>query len=56
MWVVFTRGASEFDDHLQAGDVEAAQGVLETLGQEAVAEHAQSLLLRRNRPFELLIH
>jgi hypothetical protein len=56
MWVVFTRGAAEFRDHLEAGDVESAQSVLETLGHEAIAEHAQWLILRRNRPFELLIH
>jgi len=56
MWVVFTRGAAEFRDHLEAGDVESAQSVLETLGHEAIAEHAQWLILRRNRPVELLIH
>jgi hypothetical protein len=56
MWVVFTRGAAEFRDHLEAGDVESAQRVLETLGHEAITEHAQWLILRRNRPFELLIH
>jgi hypothetical protein len=56
MWAVFTRGAVELHDHLDAENVEAAQRVLETLGHEAIAEHAQWLILRRNRPFELLIH
>jgi len=56
MWVIFRRGAAEFRGHLAAGDVESAQRVLETLGHEAITEHAQWLILRRNRPFELLIH
>ena len=56
MWVVFTRGSVELQDHLEAQDVEAAHRVLETLGHEAIAEHAQWLILRRNWPFELLIH
>jgi hypothetical protein len=55
-WVAFTRGAAELQDHLNVGDVEAAQRVLESLGHEAIAEHAQWLILRRNRPFELVIH
>ncbi len=56
MWVVFRRGSDQLGEHLQASDVESAQRVLKILGHEAAAEHAQWLILRRNRPFELLIH
>ncbi len=59
--VVFNQGQRELKTHLapesiEAANVEAAQAVIEQLGREALTEHAQWLILRRARPFELLIH
>jgi hypothetical protein len=56
MAAVFTQGSKELESHLSAGDTRAAQDVLRALGQVAITEHSQWLILRRNRPFELLIH
>jgi hypothetical protein len=51
--VLFGNGLTELDLHLRDGDVAGAQQVLRALGQEALAEHAQWLILRRARPMEL---
>ena len=53
---VFAQGQKEIEDHLAAGDTGKAQEVLRSLGREAIMENAQWLILRRNRPFELVIH
>jgi F0F1-type ATP synthase assembly protein I len=53
MLVVFAHGSAELSKWRQAGDVARMQAVLKTLGQEAVAEHAQWTILRRARPLEL---
>jgi hypothetical protein len=56
MAAIFAQGKRELQSHLKAHDIGAAQSVLKVLGQEALMENAQWLILRRNRPFELLIH
>ena len=56
MAALFARGAQELDEHLKCQDIAAAQEVVRVLGREAITEHAQWLILRRSRPFELLIH
>lgn len=50
---VFEHGRRELDDAVANRDIEKAQKVVETLGAEATAEHAQWLILRRARPLEL---
>lgn len=52
---VFSRGLKEIEGHIQTEDVGATQEVLRALGHEAIMENAQWLILRRNRPFELVI-
>jgi hypothetical protein len=56
MKAVSMQGATEVKDHLDKKDTQAAQKVIRALGDEAITEHVQWLILRRNRPFELLIH
>jgi hypothetical protein len=56
MKAVSTQGAAEVKDHLDKENTHAAQEVIKALGHEAIAEHVQWLILRRSRPFELLIH
>ena len=53
--IVFSRGDKEMETHLNNRNVAGAQDVIEELGREALAEHAQWLILRRARPFELHI-
>jgi hypothetical protein len=55
MQTVFDFAKVEIDRHLENGNVPAAQAVLEEIGHEAIAEHAQWLIARRARPFELHI-
>jgi hypothetical protein len=55
MHLVFQDGDRELAAHLEARDVAAAQGVLEALGREALAEHSQWLVLRRARALEVHI-
>lgn len=52
---VFSQGEQEIDDLLLANNTEAIQDVMRALGREAIMENAQWLILRRNRPVELLI-
>jgi uncharacterized membrane protein len=52
---VFVSGACELRRCLEAGNVEAAQKVVEALGREALTENASWLILRRARPLEVLI-
>jgi hypothetical protein len=53
MRVVFESGLTELERRLGADDLTGAQAVLQALGREAIAEHAQWLILRRARPLEL---
>ena len=55
MATIFMQGETELGTALNKEDIEGAQKVLLELGQEAILENAQWLVLRRNRPFELLI-
>jgi hypothetical protein len=55
MRVVFESGQKELDRRLAKNDIQGAQAVLQALGNEAIAEHAQWLILRRARPLELHI-
>jgi hypothetical protein len=50
---VFERAKSRLDHLTQTGDTGAAQAVLLELGHEALAEHADWLLLHRERPMEM---
>jgi hypothetical protein len=52
---VFEFAQVEIERHLENGNIPAAQAALEELGHEAIAEHAQWLIARRSRPFELHI-
>ena len=61
MAVVFTDGLIQLESTLSPRDggmpnFSRAQALLEHLGNEAIEEHAQWLILRRARPFEMLIH
>jgi hypothetical protein len=51
--VVFESGLAELRRRLARNDIDGAQAVLFALGHEAIAEHAQWLILRRARPVEL---
>jgi len=53
--VVFESGRNELERRLAGKDVPGAQAVLQALGREAIAEHAQWLILRRARPVEVHI-
>jgi hypothetical protein len=53
--VVFADGARELLLARAAGDIARAQDTIRALGCEAITEHAQWLILRRARPFELHI-
>jgi hypothetical protein len=55
MRVVFEGGRNELERRLAGSDIPDAQAVLKALGQEAIAEHAQWLILRRARLLELHI-
>ncbi len=52
---VFHRASTELKDALTATppDIATAQGAIHALGNEAISEHSQWLILRRNRPFEV---
>jgi hypothetical protein len=52
---IFTQGEKEIARHLGNDELTKVQDVLADLGREAIMENAQWLILRRNRPFELLI-
>ena len=51
--VVFQNGLSELDSHLQGRDIPSAQRAVMALGQEALTENGQWLVLRRARPPEV---
>ena len=53
MVAVFKRGSRVTKELLKAGRYAEAHSVIEMLGMEAITEHAQWLILRRARPFEL---
>ena len=55
MRVVFTDGLKELRLPSVSTDPSRQQDTLRALGQEAIVEHAQWLILRRSRPFELHI-
>ncbi len=55
MQVVFENGERELQGRLARHDFTGAQSVLKALGREAITEHAEWLILRRARPFELHI-
>jgi hypothetical protein len=55
MRIVFSDGDRELAARLASGDIAGAQRVIEKLGQEAIVEHSQWLVLRRARPLELHI-
>jgi hypothetical protein len=55
MQVIYTNGEAELEARLSEAHVKGAQAALEELGREAIAENAQWLILRRNRPLELHI-
>ena len=55
MAILFANGDRELADRLDVGDVAGAQSVISALGQEAIIEHAQWLILRRARQLELHI-
>jgi hypothetical protein len=52
MHLVFENGQIELERRLRAGDIRGSQAVLKALGQEAITENAQWLILRRARPVE----
>ncbi|MBX9791432.1 MAG: hypothetical protein K2Y37_21125 [Pirellulales bacterium] len=51
--VVFQNGLAELDSHLQGRDIPSAQRAVMALGEEALTENGQWLILRRARPLEL---
>jgi hypothetical protein len=53
MMLLFDNACYELEASLAANDILAAQRVCVALGREAVAEHANWLILRRARPMEL---
>jgi hypothetical protein len=53
MRTVFARAYSRVRQQVDAGDLAAARQTLAALGREALAEHADWLLLHRDRPVEL---
>jgi hypothetical protein len=55
MTKIFTQGEREIGEHLEARELRMGQDVLKALGREAIMENAQWLILRRSRPFELVI-
>jgi len=55
MAVVFADANRELQSACETGDLTRARRTIRALGQEAIAEHAQWLILRRARPFELHI-
>ena len=55
MRIVFRNGDRELKKHLDNNDVERAQKVIEELGNEAIIEHSQWLILRRARPLQVPI-
>jgi hypothetical protein len=52
---VFADGLIELEQNIAEGDSSRIRDTLRALGNEALAEHAQWLILRRARPFELYI-
>jgi hypothetical protein len=50
---VFSLGLRELNQALEANDIPKCQSILQSLGQEAIAENAQWLIIRRNRPVDL---
>jgi hypothetical protein len=56
MVAVFKQGLAELDEALSRKDIKRAQSILHALGREAITEHSQWLILRRNRPLEMLVH
>jgi hypothetical protein len=55
MAILFANGDRELADRLAQRDVSGAQSVIAALGNEAIIEHAQWLILRRARQLELHI-
>jgi hypothetical protein len=55
MTELFKAGGTELKAHLHAQpeNIKAAQETIIALGKEAISEHSQWLILRRNRPFEV---
>jgi hypothetical protein len=56
MTAMFKQGAAELKTYLHSEgppNLSAAQATILALGQEAINEHSQWLILRRNRPFEV---
>jgi hypothetical protein len=55
MTEVFSKGAADLKTYLHGDSVQiaAAQETIIALGHEAISEHSQWLILRRNRPFEV---
>jgi hypothetical protein len=57
MHEVFTKGAEDLKTYLHGDpasiDIPSAQAAIIALGDEAISEHSQWLILRRNRPFEV---
>jgi hypothetical protein len=56
MYVLFAHSIEALQTALEGGDVAAAQHVLIATGCEALTEHANWLMLRRARKFELPVH
>jgi hypothetical protein len=56
MYVLFVQSIEALQTYLDRGDVAAAQHVLIATGCEALTEHANWLILRRARKFELPVH
>jgi hypothetical protein len=52
---IFEQGELEINDWLSRDKIQEAQDVLRVLGEEALTENARWLILRRSRPFELVI-
>jgi len=53
MRAVFSRAYFYLQEQLDAGDLDEARRRIAELGQEALREHADWLLLHRERPMEL---
>ena len=55
MKIVFRNGDREFRVRFDNQDIEGARNVITKLGEEAIIEHSQWLILRRARPLEVHI-
>ena len=53
MQKVFARGAALLEDHLKHGELEQAQKIIQDLGEEALIENGEWLLLHRSQPVEV---